>query len=348
MITHLRTIPPGGPLEAAPGGRRRLTLVIPFYNEAPLLPCLLDSLDALARRLRGRMIHIEAVLVDDGSVDAGRHMVEAWAGARAPAFDLRLLRLSRNFGKEQALSAGLEAADGDAVVLMDADLQHPAEVVDQFVDAWLNEGFDVVYAYRAPCAREGVGKRLARAGFYALVNATSQTVLEPHAGDFRLMSWRAYEALRRFPERERLMKGLYGLLGFATKGVAYTPPARTTGASKFSPLKLLSMGLDGVTSFSVFPLRLTTFLGLALAVLAFGYGLWTIVEKLVFGIHVPGYPTLIVIISTIGAGQLIGMGIVGEYVGKVLVEVKRRPLFILESDERLTAAPAQQDRTRSA
>lgn len=314
---------------------QKLTLVVPFFNEAMVLPDFLTAIQALAKALMPRAIEVELLLVDDGSTDNGRGVLSDWLNSATPAYEIRLLRLSRNFGKEVALSAGVDAADGDALILMDADLQHPVELVEDFVRGWIDEGYDVVFGYRLRHGPESVGKRLFRAAFYMLVNRASDAAVEPHAGDFRLMSRRAYTALRQFPERERLMKGLYGLIGFRTKGVAYEPRARAAGTSKYSPLKLLAAGLDGITSFSVLPLRLTTFMGVALALLAFAYGVGTIVEKLVFGIHVPGYPTLIVIISTVGAGQLIGMGIVGEYVGKILVEVKRRPLYIVESDEQL-------------
>jgi glycosyltransferase involved in cell wall biosynthesis len=335
MVTDLKSIDSPAAVDKSRLNTFKLDLIVPFYNERRTLPHLLAAVDELARRLRTQSVRLEVILVDDGSRDEGGRVIAEWAAANAPAFAIRLIRLSRNFGKELALSAGLDAADGDAITMMDADLQHPAEVVDTFVEAWLGEGYDMVYAYREQSA-EGLGKRLARASYYRLINASLD--VDPHAGDFRLMSRRAYEALRLFSERERLMKGLYGLIGFRTKGVPYAPPERPHGASKFSPIALFGMGLNGITSFSVLPLRLTMIMGLALGVLAFGYGLWTIFEKLVLGINVPGYPTLIVIISTIGAAQLVGIGIVGEYVGKVLIEVKRRPLYITESDERLATA----------
>jgi polyisoprenyl-phosphate glycosyltransferase len=347
--SRLRTISNEIIQEWKPSPSRTISLIIPFYNERIALPLLLDEIEKLARRLQPRHIRLEAILVDDGSADGGRQAVADWIATRARPFEARVLRLSRNFGKELAISAGLETADGDAAVLLDADLQHPVELIDTFVEAWLGEGYDVVYAYREDCAREGLGKRVLRAAFYRLINGASGGTLHPHAGDFRLMSRRACEALRRFPERERLMKGLYGLIGFPTKGVPYAPAARAAGDSKFPPLKLWAAGLNGVTAFSVFPLRLTLLMGLALGLLSLVYGVWTVIEKLVFGIQAPGYPTLVVIISMIGAGQLIGMGIVGEYVGKVLVEVKQRPLYILESDERLAnAAAPSQDRSLTA
>lgn len=339
-MTHLKAVDGSDRSDDAPASPLKLNLIVPFFDEREALPELLEQLNDLAERLRPRALRLEVILVDDGSRDGGDLAASAWAKANAPAFDLRLLRLSRNFGKELALTAGLGVVDGDAVVMLDADLQHPIALVDTFVDSWMGEGFDVVYAYRAEFRTEGFGKRLARRVFYSLIRSASAGAVEPAAGDFRLMSRRAYEALRAFSERERLMKGLYGLIGFPTKGVPYTPPTRTTGVSKFTPLKLWMMGVNGVMSFSVLPLRLMTMTGLALGLLAFGYGVWTIFEKLVLGIHVPGYPTLIVIISTIGAAQLIGMGVIGEYIGTVLVEVKRRPLYILQSDERLATAAA--------
>ena len=322
---------------------RRLTLIVPVFNEAKVLPDLLSAVGALAASLGPRGLQIELLLVDDGSTDGGRIVLADWLKSAAPAYEIRLIRLSRNFGKEVALSAGVDAADGDAVVMMDADLQHPIELVETFVAGWLDDGYDVVFGYRTDDGRESFAKRVFRSAFYLVVNRASDAAVEPHAGDFRLMSRRAYTALRQFPERERLMKGLYGLIGFRTKGVAYEPRPRAGGTSKYSWLKLWAAGLDGITSFSVLPLRLTTFMGVVLALLAFAYGVETIVEKLVFGIHVPGYPTLIVLISMIGAGQLIGMGIVGEYVGKILVEAKRRPLYIVESDDRLNGAAAPTD-----
>jgi len=313
---------------------RRLTLIVPVFNEAKVLPDLLSAVGALAASLGPRGLQLELLLVDDGSTDKGRDVVADWLKTAVPAYEIRLVRLSRNFGKEVALSAGVDAADGDAVVMMDADLQHPIELVETFVAGWLDDGYDVVFGYRTDDGRESLAKRLFRAAFYLVVNRASDAAVEPHAGDFRLMSRRAYTALRQFPERERLMKGLYGLIGFRTKGVPYKPSPRAGGTSKYSWLKLWAAGL---------PLRLTTFMGVVLALLAFAYGVETIVEKLVFGIQVPGYPTLIVLISMIGAGQLIGIGIVGEYVGKILVEAKRRPLYIVESDDRLNGAAVSTD-----
>jgi glycosyltransferase involved in cell wall biosynthesis len=234
----------------------------------------------------------------------------------------------------------LNAATSDAVILMDSDLQHPIALVDQFLDGWLTEGYDVVYAFKHNATGDGWAQRFARRLYYRAINTRTDVEIPPTAGDFRLLSRRAYEALRLLPERQRLMKGLYSWIGFAQKGIPFTPAQRAGGKSKYSTFKLAALALDGITSFSILPLRLATWIGVALALVSGGYGLWTIFEKYYFGIIVPGYPTLITTIAFIGAAQLIFLGIIGEYLGKVLVEVKGRPLAVIESDERLTSERA--------
>jgi glycosyltransferase involved in cell wall biosynthesis len=276
---------------------------------------------------------MDAIFVDDGSTDGGGEVIAACAAGRKLTLDVHVLRLSRNFGKEIALTAGLSRAQADAVVMIDADLQHPIETVEAFFAGWLNEGYDVVFGYQQPDGREPALKRLSRGLFYGLINSTSDVAISPNAGDFRLLSKRAYHALRQLGESQRLMKGLYGWIGFRQKGVPYTPLNRHDGQSKYSMFQLWLLGIEGVTSFSIAPLRLAIWTGLLLAALSGGYGVWTVFEKLFLGIHAPGYPTLIVLISMIGAAQLIFLGVIGEYLGKVLLEVKHRPLFVLESDE---------------
>jgi polyisoprenyl-phosphate glycosyltransferase len=319
--------------------RYTLSFVVPFCNEAKCLPRLLQSMDAFIRDIERRYpLRADAIFIDDGSTDGGRETVSAWLRAHESPMNLRVIRLSRNFGKEAALTVGLNAATADAVVLMDADLQHPIALVERFLDGWLTDGYDVVYAYKETLADEGWLRRLARRFYYWTINARTDAEIPPNAGDFRLLSRRAYEALRLLPERQRLMKGLYSWIGFGQKGIPFTPAARAAGKSKFSAVKLALLALDGITSFSTLPLRLATWIGIALALVSGGYGLWTIFEKFFFGIAVPGYPTLITTIAFIGAAQLIFLGIIGEYLGKVLIEVKGRPVAVVESDERLTSA----------
>lgn len=321
--------------ETVPESRYSVTFVVPFCNEATCLPRLLQAMDTFVRDVERRHpVSIDAIFVDDGSTDSGREVLAAAVRAHEPHMDLRVIRLSRNFGKEAALTVGLNASTSDAVILMDADLQHPLALVDQFLVGWLTHGYDVVYAYKDTTG-EGWGHRLARRMYYRAINARTDVEIPPNAGDFRLLSRRAYEALRLLPERERLMKGLYSWIGFAQKGIPFTPPARVAGKSKYSAVKLAALALDGITSFSILPLRLATWTGVLLALVSGGYGLWTIFEKYYYGIDVPGYPTLITTIAFIGAAQLIFLGIIGEYLGKVLLEVKGRPLAVIESDERL-------------
>jgi glycosyltransferase involved in cell wall biosynthesis len=318
-----------------------VSLVIPFFNEADTLPSLITAIDAFVRAAGpARGLSIDAIFIDDGSTDGGAEVLTNLAEAGKLAFDIRLLRLSRNFGKEIALSAGLMAADADAVVMLDADLQHPLELVEEFLSGWLDEGYDVVYAYQAPDRPQAWWPKLFRRAFYGLINATSEVAITPDAGDFRLMTRRAYEALRALGERQRLMKGLYGWIGFRQKGIAFTPPPRAAGQSHYSPLKLGVLAMEGVTAFSVAPLRLSVWAGVVLAIFSGGYGLWTVFETLYWGRSPPGYPTLAVLISMIGAAQLIFLGVMGEYLGKVLMEVKGRPLFVLESDTRHPGAGA--------
>jgi glycosyltransferase involved in cell wall biosynthesis len=323
--------------------RRQVSVCVPFFNEAENLPALIEALDAYVRTAAAKWpVRIDAIFIDDGSSDDGAGVLAALAERRALAFDMRVLRLSRNFGKEVALTAGLEAAQGDAVILMDADLQHPVELFDQFFEGWLNEGFDVVYAYQEANRPLALWHKTGRRLFYGLINASSDVPIPHDAGDFRLLSKRAYEALRTLGERQRLMKGLYSWIGFRQKGIAFTPPARRAGTSNYSPIKLSLLAIEGVTSFSLAPLRMAVWVGVLLALFSAGYGVWTIFEKIYLGNPVPGYPTLIVLIALIGAFQLIFLGVIGEYLGKVLMEVKGRPLFVLESDERHPGAAARE------
>lgn len=327
------------PFGAGSHARPRVSVVIPFFNEAPNLPQLIEALNSFVGAAAERWpLRFEVVFVDDGSDDGGGGIIERISRRGTAFMDIRLVRLSRNFGKEVALTAGLSVVDSDAVIFMDADLQHPIQVIESFLDGWLCEGFDVVYAYRKRDRPETAWRRFARGLFYRLLSAEFERPLPPDAGDFRLMSKLAYQALRQFGERQRLMKGFYTWIGFRQKGVPFVAPPRVFGNSKYSLFRLCAIGLDGVTSFSVAPLRLAVWTGVALALVSVAYGVFTAVEKMAFGVSPPGYPTIVFAITMIGATQLVFLGVIGEYVGKVLIEVKGRPLFILESDRRFCSA----------
>ena len=324
--------------------RRTLSVVVPFFNEAPNAEALLTALDSFVREAEAAWpLKIEVVLVDDGSTDGGAARMEAAAVAMPRAMDIRVLRLSRNFGKEIALTAGLTTVDTDAVVMMDADLQHPPHVIHSFLAGWLDEGFDVVHAIPDQRRRQSWWKMAARRAFYRVVNIDSSAPLVPDATDFRLMSRRAYQALNQLGERQRLMKGLYSWVGFRQKCVSFPVPDRQAGTTKYSRRKIWALGINGLTAFSVAPLRMAILAGVAMATLSVGYALWTAFSTLILGATTHGYPTIVCAILLTGATQMLLTGVVGEYLGQVLIEVKQRPLFVLESEMHFPSKIAARD-----
>src|SRR6478672_3281281 len=304
-----------------------LSIVVPLYNEAAGLAFLHKRLDELARKLRQRHdLHCEVVYVDDGSADATLAIAR---GLAADALDVQVVSLSRNFGKEAALMAGLDHARRGAVLFMDGDGQHPPDVVEKLVEHWIEGGYDVVYTAKAHRDNESLLRRLAVHGFYALINWGARQKIPEDAGDFRLLSPRAAAALRQLPERNRFFKGLASWIGFRQIRVDYEPAARAHGATTFSPGRLVGLSIEGLTSFSVAPLRFASLLGVLLATVAFLFGLSILWETWTTGKSVPGYPSLVVGLMTIGGVQLIMIGIVGEYIGKILSELKARPIYFV-------------------
>jgi glycosyltransferase involved in cell wall biosynthesis len=313
--------------DAATAAAQGLSIVVPVYNEAPGLALFHERLVALAAMLRQRHdLATEAVYVDDGSADGTLSVAR---GLSATALDVQVVSLSRNFGKEAALMAGLDHARYGAVLFMDGDGQHPPDLVEQLVRYWIEEGYDVVYTAKAHRDQESLLRRIAVHGFYALINWGARQRIPEDAGDFRLLSPRAAAALRQLPERNRFFKGLASWIGFRQIRVDYEPAARTHGITSFSPAKLVGLSIEGLTSFSVAPLRLASLLGLLLAFGAFLFGLSILWETLVSGKSVPGYPSLVVGLMTLGGVQLIMIGIVGEYIGKILSELKGRPIYFV-------------------
>ena len=305
-----------------------LSIVVPAYNEAAGLALFHERLQALAATLRRRYgLACEVIYVDDGSAD------DTLAIARslpASALDVQVVSLSRNFGKEAALMAGLDhARHGNAVLFMDGDGQHPAALVEKLVGHWIEDGFDVVYTAKAHRDNESLVMRTAVRGFYALINWGARQKIPEDAGDFRLLSPRAVAALRALPERNRFFKGLASWIGFRQLRVDYEPAARAHGVTSFSPSRLVGLSIEGLTSFSVAPLRFASLAGLLMAFVAFLFGLSILWETLVDGKSVPGYPSLVVSVMTIGGVQLLMIGIVGEYIGKILSELKARPIYFV-------------------
>jgi glycosyltransferase involved in cell wall biosynthesis len=314
-----------------------LSVVVPVYNEAAGLSALHERLIALARTLRQRYgLTTEVVYVDDGSKDDTLAIAQALA---ADALDVQVVSLSRNFGKEAALVAGLDHARRGAVLFMDGDGQHPPSLVEQLVGHWVDDGYDVVYTAKAHRDNEPFLRRLAVHGFYALINWGARQKIPEDAGDFRLLSPRAAAALRQLPERNRFFKGLASWIGFRQIRVDYEPAPRAHGVTTFSPGRLIGLSIEGLTSFSVAPLRFAGLLGVLLASMAFLFGLSILWEVWTTGKQVPGYPSLVVSLMTIGGVQLIMIGVLGEYIGKILSELKARPIYFVaeHTDKRADA-----------
>ena len=309
---------------AAPRVLRSLSCVVPCYNEAANLELLLPLLRAQLARLAPQW---EIILVDDGSTDATAQRMTEWT--RTPG--VRALLLSRNFGKEAALCAGLEAAHGDAVVMLDSDMQHPPALLETFVRHW-SAGADVVYAVRAHRDDESTFKRVGTEWFYNLINRGERFRMPPGAGDFRLMDRCVVDALMRLPERNRFMKGLYAWVGFESVAVPYVPEERAHGTSHFSKRRLVGLGLAGLTAFSVWPLRTVIAMGTVLALAALGYGAYLTVMYLLHGHDVSGWTTIVVSLMLFAGIQLLSLGVVAEYVGRIYEEVKGRPLYLVKRD----------------
>jgi glycosyltransferase involved in cell wall biosynthesis len=312
-----------------------LSVVAPIFNER-------DSVEELCRRLTLALAPLgdyEIVLVDDGSTDG------SWEALRSLAAQdehLRLLRLSRNFGHQIALTAGLDATRGDAVVLIDADLQDPPEVIPQLVARW-QEGFDVVYAVRERRDGESRARLLAISAFYRLFRRMAATDIPADTGDFRLLSRRAVDSLARMPERARYLRGMTSWIGFRQIGVTYQRDARFAGASKYPLTKLLRLASDGIASFSIAPIRLLTRLGFVMIVFCAGVLAWTLYTRFFTHDAPQGWTSVLAVVLLLGGVQMVGMGIVGQYIARIFEETKQRPLyFVAETVERgeTVASPA--------
>jgi len=299
-----------------------IDVVIPAFNEAANIGPLLDELFEHFGRTRYRF---EAIVVDDGSRDDTAAVVEVYL-AKHP---ITLIRLTRNFGKEAALLAGLDAARGDATIIMDADLQHPIEVIDKFLAKW-EEGYQCVYGVKQNRRGESLVKRLLTRIFYRAINSGSKVEVVPNALDFRLLDRVAVQALCSIRERVRFTKGLYAWLGLRSVGIPFEPHERRSGKSRFGGGALIRLGWDGLTSFSDLPLRLCFVAGSSVAAAAMCYGLWIVVRTLAFGVDVPGWATLTDALMFMGGLQLLFLGVLGEYVRAMFLETKQRPNYLVE------------------
>ena len=300
-----------------------LSCVMPAYNEGKnlgdLVPKVLQALQALGSE-------IEIVLVNDGSRDNTEQVIAQLCQQHPEVVGINL---SRNFGKEPALMAGIDAARGEVVVLMDADGQHPVALVAQMLQRW-REGVDVVYAIRRTRDDQSPLHASLTGMFYRLINMGNRVRIPAHAGDFRLMDRRVIEALKALPERNRFMKGLYAWVGYPSVAIDYDPLPRAAGESSFGLRSSFALALTGMLAFSIAPLRALTLGGLSLATLALGYGAWVIIDYFAWGIDVPGYATLVVGLMFFSGVQLLSIGVLAEYVGRIYEEVKQRPLYLVK------------------
>ncbi|MDZ8106402.1 MAG: glycosyltransferase family 2 protein [Nostoc sp. DedQUE12a] len=299
-----------------------ISVVVPMYNEEPNIDYLFERLVSVLVRLN---MKYEIVCVNDGSKDNTlKFLVEHHY--RNPA--IKVVNLSRNFGKEIALTAGIDYTTGAAVVPIDADLQDPPELIEQLIAKW-RQGYDVVYGTRRSRQGESWIKRFTASAFYQTIGKLSHTSIPPNTGDFRLLDRRVVNALKQMPERNRFMKGLFAWVGFKQTSILYDRPQRYQGTTKWNYWRLWNFAIDGIAAFSLIPLKVWSYLGLAISLISFFYASFLVIRTLLFGIDIPGYASLMVAVLFLGGVQLLSLGMIGEYLGRVYDEVKGRPLYLV-------------------
>jgi glycosyltransferase involved in cell wall biosynthesis len=303
----------------------RISCVVPVYNEQEVITPFVEKLVQAVRELSN---HFEIILVDDGSRDQTVEKIQALPSD----YNVKLLGLSRNFGKETALTAGIEHANGDVVILLDADFQHPVAVLTEFLQKWA-DGYDMVYGERQDRESESVLKRNFARLFYWVMQKITNINIPNNAGDFRLMDRKIVEAIKQFPERTRFMKGLYAWVGFKTIGVPYEVQERAAGKSSWGFTRLTELAITGITSFSDVPLRVWGFIGFIISLVSLIYAIYIITVTMIYGADLPGFPTLVVAIMFLGGIQLLSVGILGEYIARIFTEVKQRPKYLLQVKE---------------
>jgi glycosyltransferase involved in cell wall biosynthesis len=302
--------------------KKIISCVVPIYNEEHLISEFVAALD---KTLQDLSYPYEIILVDDGSQDNTTQIIQ---GLRKQ-YSLRYIRFSRNFGKEKALSAGLDMAKGDAVILIDGDFQHPLGLIKEFISQWEN-GHDMVYAVRTNRSNESWLKRNCAKLFYQFASKINRINIPANAGDFRLLDRKIVNALMSLPERNRFMKGLYGWVGFKEIAIPFEVQPRKGGTSQWNFYSLLDLAITGITSFTAFPLRMIALGGICISSIALLYAAWIVCSTLLFGAQTPGWATIVTTISFFGGVQLFAIGVVGEYIGRVFDEVKNRPLYIID------------------
>ena len=308
-----------------------LSIIVPCYNESEVVEKFFSAMVGNNGILNNLGLNCELVFINDGSKDNTLELLKAQKEiySNKSNLDIKIVNLSRNFGKEAAMSAGFSVASGEAIVPMDADLQHPASLIPKFVELW-RQGYDVVLAKRANRQDESALKRFCSSIFYKLNNKISEIEIPQNVGDFRLFTKKVLNAINSLPENQRFMKGIFAWVGFRSITIEYEEQERIAGSSKFNGWKLWNFALQGITGFGTLPLRIWTYIGFIVSFFAFIYASFLILRTLIMGIDLPGYASLVVIILFLGGLQLMGVGILGEYVGRIYMESKRRPPFIID------------------
>ncbi|MEA1954178.1 MAG: glycosyltransferase family 2 protein [Campylobacterota bacterium] len=302
-----------------------ISLICPCYNEEDVVELFLKEISVVLDEV-GKSYEI--VFVNDGSRDG---TLEKLLEAKNTYTGIRVINLSRNFGKEAAMTAGLDAANGEVIIPIDVDLQDPPSLIKEFIAHW-EQGNDVVLAKRIDRSSDGFLKRVSAKLFYKLNNKISKVEIPENVGDYRLITRKVLEALKQLPESERFMKGLFAWVGFKTTVVEYKRDARVAGDTSFSGWKLWNLALEGITSFSTFPLKVWLYMGFIVSFLSFLYGSVIIFKTIILGVDLPGYASIITVILFLGGIQLIGIGVLGEYIGRIYMESKRRPTYIIEGE----------------
>lgn len=303
---------------------RTITVLIPCYNEQESLPILFDRMDNLIKQ--SNSLDYTLLFVDDGSKDNTRPLIKEYA-QKHPYVEY--IFLSRNFGKEKAMLAGIDAVDTDALVIIDADLQDPPELIGQMAEYW-RQGYDDVYARRRSRSGESWLKKATSHLYYVLLQKVSNVPIQPDTGDFRLLDRKCVEALKRLRESERNSKALFSWIGFRKKEFLYDRDRRAAGVTKWNYLQLVKLAIDGFTSFTIAPLRVVTWCGAAVSLGAIAYACYLVIRTLIFGIDVPGYASLMVVMLVLGGIELLALGVIGEYLGRVFIQTKNRPDYLVE------------------
>lgn len=302
-----------------------ISIVCPFFNEEDMVDLFMKEISTVLNEINKPS---EIICINDGSTD---NTMEKLLQAKEKYPTMHIVNLSRNFGKEAALTAGLDFAQGEVIIPIDADLQDPPELIKEFILQW-KKGFDIVLAKRVDRSSDSVAKKMTAELFYKFYNKISRTKLPNNVGDYRLITKKVLNAIQQLPENQRFMKGIFAWVGFKTTVVEYKRDNRKAGKTSFHGWSLWNFALEGITSFSTVPLRLWLYVGIIMSILSFFYGSFIVLRTLIMGIDLPGYASLLTTILFIGGVQLIGIGVLGEYIGRIYIEAKRRPPYIVEGE----------------